>query len=88
MQRTLGVTLAPEILPMSDIQAWLFPFLLDPSHILAFAEEDVAAPRLMAPAGQPAMVRQPAGQGTPVKRSCVHWIKSSSKVEAVTVIEP
>jgi Xaa-Pro aminopeptidase len=38
MQRTLGITLAPEILPMSEIQAWLFPFLLDPSRILAFAE--------------------------------------------------
>jgi hypothetical protein len=38
MQRTLGITLAPEILPMSEIQAWLFPFLLDPSRLLAFAE--------------------------------------------------
>ncbi len=36
MERLLGVTLRPEILPMSEIQGWVTPYLLDPQRILAF----------------------------------------------------
>ena len=35
MQETLGITLKPEVLPFSNIPAYLPPFLLSPRRILA-----------------------------------------------------
>ena len=35
MQKTLGLRLKPEVVPFSNLAAWLPPFLLDPGRAMA-----------------------------------------------------
>ena len=38
MRDSLGITLQPEVLPLSNIPAYLPPFLLRPDHVMTLAD--------------------------------------------------